>query len=277
MTFPFCRVVTKLGKSLLTDHLRFSNRTRSDMIVRFRTALVFLLSAILLSSCNFVTLPPPPAPSDDLVRINTVTEYSPERTPEVQVWMIADKLHSGMVFPYPWLVESGFVPPRDFPDCEYVTLSWGDRQAYVNQRWLTAPEIVRAIFLPSPSVMECIPINWNVTEVSPNQHIWMKSIPRERGPYVAAFLNHCTTPDENEFPAVAGKSSWGDGVLLESPQVYYFPRICNVWTGQALQACGGWVNPLMAIHRDLLVMEAERNGFIEIWDGSGNKSSETIH
>ena len=27
----------------------------------------------------------------------------------------------------------------------------------------------------------------------------------------------------------------------------------------------------MSIHRDTLVMEAERNGFAEIWDGSGNK------
>jgi len=207
----------------------------------------------------------------ELVRKNTVNVYTPERPPEVQVWLIADKLHTGMVFPYSWLVESGFIPPKDFPDCKYVTFSWGDRQAYVNKRWLSAPEIVKAIFLPSAAVMECIPINWEVAEVSPNQHIWMKSIPRERGPYVAAFLNHCTIPDSEGLPTVAGKSSWGEGVLLESPQVYYFPRICNVWTGQALEACGGNINPLMSIHRDLLVIEAKRNGFNEVWDASGNK------
>ncbi len=113
---------------------------------------------------------------------NTVSTYTPERPPEVQVWLIGDKLHTGMVFPYDWLLESGFVPPENFPEAKYVTFSWGDRMAYINKRWLTAPEIVKAIFLPSRAVMECIPITWEVAEVSPNQHIWMKSIPREQGP-----------------------------------------------------------------------------------------------
>lgn len=233
-----------------------------------------ILVAILVlasCSCNFVTLPPAPAPPVELIRKNTVSTYTPQRPPEVQVWLIADKLHTGMVFPYDWLVESGFILPKHFAPCRYVTFSWGDRMAYVNKRWLTAPEIFTAIFLPSPSVMECIPINWGVAEVSPNQHIWMKSIPREQGPYIAAFLNHCTIPSPDGTPRIAGESSWGGGVLLDSPQSYYFPRICNVWTGQVLEACGAKINPLMSIHRDTLAFEAERNGFVEVWDGSGNK------
>lgn len=233
--------------------------------------LILLLAVASCASCNFVTIPPAPEPSPELIRKNTVTSYTPERPPEVQVWLIADKLHSGMVFEYDWLVESGFIPPKDFPECNYVTFSWGDRMAYINKRWLTAPEIVNAIFLPSSSVMECIPIHWNVTDTSPNQNIWMKSIPRERGPYIASFLNHCTIPDAGGYPTDAGESSWGGGFLLESPHSYYFPRICNVWTGQALEACGAHINPIMAIHRDLLVLEAERNGYAKIWDGSGNK------
>ncbi|QTN30891.1 DUF2459 domain-containing protein [Akkermansiaceae bacterium] len=227
----------------------------------------------LLTSCNFVSLPPAAEPPAGLVRKNTVSTYTPERPPEVQVWLIADKLHTGMVFPYDWLLESGFVPPEHFPDCKFVTFSWGDRMAYVNKRWLTAPEIVSAIFLPSSSVMECIPIQWNVTEVSPNQHIWMKSIPASAGPYIASFLNHCTIPGEDGKPIAIGPASWGGGVLLESPHSYYFPRICNVWTGQALEACGADIFPLMSIHRDTLAFEAQRNGFVQIWDGSGNKNA----
>lgn len=232
---------------------------------------------LALCSCNFVTLPPPPAPDPALIEKNTVSSYTPARTPEVQIWMIADKLHTGMVFEYTWLVESGWVAPENFPKSKYVTFSWGDRQAYVNHRWLTGTEIFNAIFWPSPAVMECIPINWGVAEVSPNQHIWMKSIPRQQGPYVAAFLNHCTIPDENGKPTQAGPASWGGGVLLESPQVYYFPRICNVWTGQALESCGADIFSLLSIHRDTLAMEAERNGFVEVWDGSGNKYIELSH
>jgi hypothetical protein len=243
------------------------------MNTRFFTWIIKCIMAMALSSCHFVTLPPAPKPSTDLVRKNTVAYYTPERPPEVQVWMLADKLHTGMVFPYNWLLESGFMPPENFPDCKYVTLSWGDHNAYVNQRWLKPTEVIQAIFLPSPSVMECIPIHWEVAEVSPNQEIWMKSIPRERGPHVAAFLNHCTVPNENGHPTAIAPSSWGDGVLLKSPQSYYFPRICNVWTGHALEACGAQINPLMSIHRDLLIKEIERNGFSKVWDGSGNQQA----
>ena len=233
------------------------------------SAFVFVSA---LSSCNFVTLPPSPAASPELIEKNTVSTYTPERPPDVQVWLIADSLHTGMVFPYDWLLESGFVPPAGFPKAKYVTFSWGDRQSYINKRWLTATEIVKAIFLPSRSVMECIPINYNVASVSPNQHIWMKLVPREQGPQVAAFLNHCTIPGPDGSPQIAGDSSWGKGgVLLDSPFSYYFPRICNVWTGQAMEAAGTKINPLASIHRDLLVYEAERKGWSEVWDGSGNK------
>ena len=141
----------------------------------------------------------------------------------------------------------------------------------MKKTWLTPAEVFTAIFLPSPAVMECIPIQWEVPEVSPNQHIWMKSIPRQRGPHIAAFLNHCTIPGPTGTPTIAGKSSWGNGVLLESPQSYYFPRICNVWTGHALEATGAKINPIMSIHRDLLVLEAQSQGYSEVWDGSGNK------
>ncbi len=239
------------------------------MTARLITWTTLGLIAGALSSCNFVTLPPAPLPPSALVKKNTVAKYTPERPPEIQVWMLADRLHTGMVFSYDWLLESGFVPPENFPKCKYVTLSWGDRNAYVNQRWLNPAEVFYAIFLPSPAVMECIPIDWNITEVSPHQQIWMKSIPRERGPYVASFLNHCTIPDSRGIPTTAGSSSWGKGVLLNSPQSYYFPRICNVWTGQALEACGADINPIMSIHRDLLVKEIEINGYSQIWDGSG--------
>ncbi len=239
------------------------------MITRFMTSMAISLWMGVLSSCNFVTLPPAPKPSSELIQKNTVAFYTPKRPPEIQVWMLADKLHTGMVFPYDWLLESGFIPPENFPYCKYVTFSWGDRNAYVNQRRLKPSEVVYAIFLPSPAVMECIPINWDVAEVSPHQQIWMKSIPRERGPYVASFLNHCVIPDAKGFPTTVGPSSWGNGVLLNSPQSYYFPRICNVWTGQALEACGAKINPIMSIHRDLLAKEIEVNGFSQVWDGSG--------
>jgi hypothetical protein len=196
------------------------------------------------------------------------------RSPHVMVWLIADALHTGLVFEYHWLLESGFVPPKDFPNARYVTLSWGDRTAYVQRRLNGPGEIVNALFLPSESVMELIPADWHVTEVCPHQRIWQRRVPREVGPDLAAFLNHCSVMDEDGRPVVVGTSSWGDGVLLESRHAYFYPRVCNIWTVQAMEAMGARMNPWMAISAGGVIRQAtnRHNRYSQIWWGSGEKN-----
>lgn len=192
------------------------------------------------------------------------------RNPDVLVWLLADKLHTGMVFPFDWLVESGFVPPEGFGNPRFVSMSWGNRDAYVEKRWLSPWKVMRALFTPSPSVMELIEVDWDVAEVVPHQRIYRKLTDRRHGHEIAAFLNHCTIAGPNNRPVVVGPSSWGKGVLLESPQHYFFPRICNVWTAQAIEACGGEISPWLSLSANGVVKQAERppNHFEKIWDAS---------
>jgi len=195
----------------------------------------------------------------------------PDAPPHTNVWLIADTLHTGLVFEYDWLLDSGFIPPEGFPNAQYVTLSWGDRTAYVQRRLSTVGEVVNALFLPSESVMELIPADWHVTEVCPHQRIWLRRVPRETGPALAAFLNHCSVMDENGRPVVVGTSSWGDGVLLESRHAYFYPRVCNIWTVQAMEAMGARMNPWTAISADGVIRQAtnRHNRYSQIWWGSG--------
>lgn len=197
------------------------------------------------------------------------------RDPDVLVWMVADKLHTGMIFPYDWLLESGFVPPENFGTPRFVSMSWGDRAAYVQERWLNPAQVVHALFLPSPAVMELIPMNWDVVEVVPNQRIYRKLVPREQGVEVTAFLNHCSRTGADGKPVVLGPSSWGGGVLLESRHSYYFPRICNVWTAQAIEACGVELNALQAVSANGLIKQVETpsTGFEQIWWGHGTSTA----
>ena len=195
--------------------------------------------------------------------------HSSTSDPDVLVWLIADELHTGMVFPYDWLVESGFVPPDGFGSPRYVTLSWGDRTAYMEKGLHTPWKFFRALCTPTPSVMELIPADWNVAEVCPNQRIWRKLVARERGPDLAAFLNDCGTHGPDGKPVVCGTSSWGGGVLLESRHLYFLPRICNVWTVQAIDTLGGNIHPWLAITANGLIRQAENppNDFEKIWPG----------
>ena len=223
----------------------------------------------LLGSCG-VRLPDAP-PRTYRQEVHKTIPGPDGKEPDVLVWMIADKIHTGMVFPYDWLLESGFVPPDGFGHPEYVSLSWGNRTAYVEKGLHSPGKFLRAMFYPSPSVMELIPIKYYVVDTCPHQRIWRKLVPRETGPDLAAFLNDCSTRDASGKPIVCGTSSWGGGVLLESRHHYFIPRMCNTWTGQVIESMGGNVNPWFGITADGVIRQAEkpRNGYEQIWWGTG--------
>ena len=72
-----------------------------------------LLTA-LSSSCG-IRLPIDTNGTQPMVRRSEVraqpTAEKPAQDPDVLVWLIADKYHTGMVFPFDWLEQSGFIAP----------------------------------------------------------------------------------------------------------------------------------------------------------------------
>ena len=235
--------------------------------------LASCLLALAASACG-IALPDAPKPSYQEPPVKQVHVPAPGlKDPDVLVWLISDEFHTGMVFDYEWLVESGFIPPKGFGSPKFVTLSWGDRTAYMEKGLHSPGKFFAALFLPTPSVMELIPANWNVVEVCPHQRIWRKLVARERGRDLAAFLNDCSIQGTDKRPIVCGTSSWGGGVLLESRHIYFVPRVCNVWTVQAIESLGGEMNPWLAITANGLIRQAERspNDFEKIWPGTGKR------
>ena len=245
-------------------------------IVRFTLPFAGI---VLLGSCGLRlpvnrnpidTVPPKPVASvQTSKRSGQRTELTHPKDPDVLVWLLADTLHTGMVFPYDWLVDSGFKPPANFGSPRAVSMSWGNRDAYVEKRWLSPWKVFRALFTPSPSVMEIIPIEWDIVETVPHQRIYQKLVPREKGAEVAAFLNNCSRMDSNGRPVQIGPSSWGKGVLLESRHSYFFPRICNVWTVQAIEATGCDMNAWFGLSANGIIRQAEKppNNFAKVWNG----------
>lgn len=232
-----------------------------------RPLAAWLLTTILLTSCS-IRLPVPTTPVKRVpVRLQSPPAKS-SQAPDVLVWLIADAYHTGMVFPYDWLVESGFVPPAGFGKPQCVVMSWGARCAYSKQGVDNPWKFFRVFFTPSPSVMEMIPVDWNVTEVCSQQHIWRKLVPRTRGPALASFLNACAMTQHGR-PKVICESSWGHGVQLEGRYPYFLPRICNVWTVQTIECLGGHINPWLALTANGLIRQAEKppNDFEWIWPG----------
>lgn len=235
------------------------------------TGLVLWL-VLPLCSCGLrLPVDKPPLTKVETAMRATAPDTGAPSDPDVMIWLIADRYHTGLVVPYDWLLESGFVPPEGFGSPRHVAMSWGNHDAYSEEGLDHPLKFMRVIFTPTPSVMELIPVDWSVPEVLPEQRIWRGLAPRDRGPALAAFLNGCSTTGADGRPIVVRPSSWGKGVQLESRHRYFIPRVCNVWTVQALETLGGDYQPWFGLTADGVIRQAERpkNGFEMIWPGGG--------
>jgi hypothetical protein len=227
---------------------------------------LLLLPLALLASCTMHL----PEPAELSTRVKTRT--MPVATDEgVEVYLLSDSLHTALVFDRAWLVESGYIMPPEIGNPRWVTMSWGEKTAYTQKRWLSPVQVFRALCTPSDSVMEIIPIDWKVADVCHHQSGYVAKVERSQGKALAAFLNACADKGPDGKPVTIAASSWGNGRLIRCPDnySYYFPRICNVWTAQALGQCGFDVTTPGAVSASGLVKQAthEKNGFRKAWNG----------
>ena len=229
---------------------------------------LFLLPLAVLASCTMHL--PEPERLATKVETRTVPVAADEG---VEVYLLSDNLHTALVFDRAWLEESGYVMPPEIGKPRWITMSWGEKTAYTQKRWLSPLQVFSALCTPSDSVMEIIPIDWKVEDVCHHQTGYVAKVERSQGRALAAFLNACADKGPDGGPLTIAPSSWGGGRLIQCPDnyAYYFPRICNVWTAQALGQCGFTVTTPGAVSASGLVRQAtrEKNGFRKVWDGDG--------
>jgi hypothetical protein len=228
-----------------------------------------LLLAAPLSFCS-CALHFPEETRAGVERVEMTSRGAPaEQEPAtIPVLLFSDNLHTGLVLELDWLRRHGYVTPPQIGNHRYVAFSWGDETAYVQERWLGPGQVFHALFLPSKAVMEIIPFDWNIPEVCHHQRLYQAYVPESAGRQIAGFLNHCAVRNEDGVPETVSRSSWGEGQLIRSPHSYYFPRICNIWTVDALNSMGFEMDGLLGLSADGLIRQAEKpeNGFAQIWD-----------
>lgn len=222
---------------------------------------------LVLSSCA-LHFPEQPDPALRHGRVEVARSPATAEPATVPVVLFADELHTGLIFELAWLERHGYRVPPGLERRRNVVFSWGDETAYVQERWLNPAQVVHALFLPSSSVMEVISFDYHVPEVCPTQRLYQAFVPDSSGSSVAAFLNASTRMDADGQPLVVAPSTWGDGLMVRSPHAYYFPRICNIWTVDALDAAGFRFSGLRGLSADGVIRQAEHpdNGFRKIWD-----------
>jgi hypothetical protein len=224
-------------------------------------------AAVLLGACSSVFPVPSSGRSgaaEPAARVRQPVASRPSGD-GVELWLLSDSYHTSLVLPLDWIEAHGFRTPPSVRGAPFVNLSWGDRVAYEQERWLTPGEIFRALCLPSDAVIEIIAVEYDPRWVFPDQRVFRAVVAPEHGPALAAFLNHCLAPATGSSGwQVIGNSTWGRGSLILSPHDYQFPRLCNAWTAGALQTCGFQFGPQDRVFAGALVRSCLAQGFERI-------------
>lgn len=150
---------------------------------------------------------------------------------------------------------------KGFNNAEYLEIGWGDRDFYQTP----TPHFgitLKAILLPTPSVLHIVAFNNSVTSYFPHSKIIMIRL-SDAGfqrliSYIAVSFDK--DPVGNAVPSGAGL--YGVSQFYRSRDTYHLFRTCNVWTARALHAAGCPARPFLAITEGNLMLQAQSFGRI---------------
>lgn len=166
-----------------------------------------------------------------------------DRDPEMDIYLIANEIHIGIVLPrknavYDW---NTFIVDNYFPDpsldLDWIEFGWGDRRFYFEMptwdhfTWQLAAD---ALFLPDPAVMHVGLMNISdypnsVTKVRINYKTYQKIISAVKESIVI----------KNGRPILLhGKGYSPQDNFFEAHGSYSLLRTCNVWTADIFKAAG---------------------------------------
>ncbi len=152
------------------------------------------------------------------------------------VWLLSNGFHAALAFRLadaePWL--RALVHDRA---ARWVLVGWGEREFFMAKP-PTVRMAVRAVFLPNESALHVMPLR-----ESPERALLHSDVVRFR--FTAAEHRRLDAFLAGEFAHDArGRAVWlGRGFIATSSFYrgsgsFYFPKMCNLWTAQALRRAG---------------------------------------
>lgn len=175
------------------------------------------------------------------------------------IWVVGHGWHSGLVLRPNDVPLELFPEIRNFSDSEFVELGWGDEGFYCAKQ-ITTPLVMRALFMPTPSVMHVAGFDGKVNRVFASSDIIQVSLSNEQFHKLCKFVSSTFERTENGESIPLRPGLYGQSTFYRAKGNYYAPKTCNVWTASALKSAGCQIIPQLAVTADNVVSQAGRFG-----------------
>ena len=177
------------------------------------------------------------------------------------IYLVSHGWHVGIVVKRSDISDAGWPNHKSFAEAEYLEIGWGNKDFYQTRN----PHFgiaLKAILLPTPSVLHIVAFNNSVTSYFPHSKIIMIRLSDAGFQRLIGYIATSFDKDSAGNTIPLGTGLYGVSQFYRSRDTYHLFRTCNVWTARALNAAGCPVTPFLAITEDNLMLQAQSFGRI---------------
>jgi uncharacterized protein (TIGR02117 family) len=173
------------------------------------------------------------------------------------VLVVGHRYHTGLAVRAGDVRAAAWPARRHFPGAVHLLLGWGEREYYTHEDPGFALAL-RALFVPSPSAIEVIPVAAGIAQALPDSEIVELHVGRAGFDRMVEFVRATHEFDASGNAVVIGATADGRGLFYASARPFDALHNCNVWVAHALQAAGLPVRPQAAVTAGLLLRQVRR-------------------
>ncbi len=190
-----------------------------------------------------------------------IKELFPARggEPTKTIYLVNHGWHAGLVLLHSDIPSHHWLGTLPFRRAVYLEVGWGDKDYYQTPD----PHLgikLKALFLPTTSVLHIVGINAPVTGYFANSEIIQIELTVAGFERLLGYIAHSHAMDDagQAIPLEAGL--YGDSRFYLSRERYTLFKTCNTWTARALRAAGYPITPAFTFSVNGLMRQALIHG-----------------
>lgn len=163
----------------------------------------------------------------------------------VAVHVVNHGRHTGLVLPNKELPDELKLLTQELNKHSFIEIGWGDADFYRADK-VTPGIALKAIFLPSSSVLFIYGFNQSISAFYLGAEIYRIDLPREGFEKLCAHVSGSFQKGPDGGSVLIEPGRYANSYFYKSSLKYFFPRTCNTWTVKTLKAAGCPVSPAFA-------------------------------
>ncbi|MBM4262395.1 MAG: DUF2459 domain-containing protein [Deltaproteobacteria bacterium] len=188
--------------------------------------------------------------SEPVADLPAVQPHSSQR-----VWVAHDDWHAAVILRAADIPPGSLVEARDFPDAEYLEISWGDAE-YFPAVTPGVSSALKAALWSSGSVIHIVGFGGNVAKAYPKARIIEIALADEDLRRLIGFIDSDIARDDPGKAAPASPGLFPGSRFYAAKSSFSGLRTCNTWIAEAFKTAGlpvrtAWVMTASSLARQL--------------------------